>query len=88
MAKLEWKFNGQSVSPSHAGDVIVSAIQDKIKKAAEQMMQNKVSSIKCPEHGKTPQSIRLEGSFPNQARIIMDCCCDKLKEEVGKALTN
>lgn len=88
MAKLEWKLNSQSVSPSHTGDVLVSAMQDKIKKAAEQMMQNKLSTIKCSEHGKTPQNIRIEGSFPNQARILMDCCCDKLKEEVGKALAS
>jgi hypothetical protein len=87
MAEVRWKLNGQTIPSSRLGNALISTMRDELKKATVEVIQNKIGFVRCPEHGRNPQRIRIEGSFPNQGHIVMDCCCDKLKEKVLKALS-
>lgn len=46
--------------------------------ATVKAMEEKISSLTCPDHGQTPRLKFSEDSGPGQQKMSFDCCCDKL----------
>ena len=80
--KVTMSLKGRDVAAEEVKDPTVAAA---LKKAGTDMGA-KLAKITCPEHSKGPTNVRMHFDRTGAGDLKYDSCCEKLGQEIGKAL--
>jgi hypothetical protein len=79
---LEVRFNGKRLESANVARAVEAAAFDRVK----DVVQRKLESIRCPEHGDSPR-VSAQGASLRTVTWTLHGCCDRLKAEARRVLS-
>ncbi len=91
MIEIEFRIGGRNVSFDKGWDEVEAKADAEVRKGVKKYLlmylQSKLSQVRCPDHGGAPRRVIVEGpSWEKLGYTIPDPCCQKLSDELTKAL--
>lgn len=82
MFKITFELNGKPVQPGQLGN----AFQDAVLESVQEHVTEKLSSVRCPEHGSAP-TVVCTGRSLDELTFKISGCCQKLIDTSTAALS-
>lgn len=82
MVDVSFEINGCKVQPNQIGDVLTKAVLSSVAL----QIKEKVGSVRCPDHGKSPKIICKGKSIENLGFEVSGCC-ETLVDDVKQKLS-
>ncbi len=91
MIEIEFRIGGRKVSFDKGENEVEAKADAEVRKGVKKYLlmylQSKLSQVRCPDHGGAPRRVIVEGpSWEKLGYTIPDPCCQKLSDELTKAL--
>lgn len=67
-------------------DNLKEQLQKQALEATLKVIEGKISTLVCPEHGQSPKLKFSEGAGPGKQNIGFECCCDAMGKKVQEIL--
>jgi hypothetical protein len=67
-------------------DSFKEKLQKQALEATVKTIQEKITSLDCPNHHRSPKLKFSEDSGPGKQKMSFDCCCDTLARMLEEAL--
>jgi (p)ppGpp synthase/HD superfamily hydrolase len=81
MVEVSFEINGKKVRPDQVANELDKAMMNR----TAEYVKNKVSSIRCPDHGQQPK-IKVKGKNLENLSFEISGCCQTLIEKARKEL--
>jgi hypothetical protein len=78
---IKLKINGHGTESDNVGSAVEDAIMAKIKG----QLTEKLTAVRCPEHGQSPK-LEFEGDSIKNLKIQIRACCGWAREEAQRIL--
>ncbi len=82
MFDVSFEINGRKVQPNQIGDALTKAV---LSSVAGQIKE-KVGSVTCPDHGKSPKIV-CKGKSVEKLNFEVSGCCETLINSVKQKLS-